>query len=89
MSSYLRLQKEGAKSEKPETKQLTFFFTRILPIRTAYCFLIIICFLFSLTGCEESFQPLQNNNDSGVFSMFGYLDATADTQWVHTYSGTT
>jgi len=34
-----------------------------------------------LTSCEEHFQPLQKN-DTFFFSIHGYLDATADTQWV-------
>ena len=34
-----------------------------------------------LTSCNETFQPLMDN-DSVSFSIYGYLDATADTQWV-------
>ncbi len=41
--------------------------------------------LFSLIviipGCNQSFDPFQEN-DKYLFSMFGYLDASADTQWV-------
>lgn len=32
-------------------------------------------------GCEQPFEPFQENEDA-VFSMFGYLDLLADTQWV-------
>jgi hypothetical protein len=44
---------------------------------------ITIClFTFPLlTACEESLQPFQNN-EQYHFTIFGYLDASADTQWV-------
>ena len=32
-------------------------------------------------ACDEPFQPFQEE-DAGAFSMFGYLDLGADTQWV-------
>lgn len=41
-------------------------------------------FLFTVlltTGCEQTFEPLQEN-DGHFFSIFGFLDASADTQWV-------
>lgn len=34
-----------------------------------------------MNGCEDSFQPLQEN-DKYYFSIYGYLDAAADTQWI-------
>lgn len=37
--------------------------------------------LLILSGCDQSFKPVQLS-DTVVFSMYGYLDATADTQWV-------
>lgn len=42
--------------------------------------LFICCFLI-LTGCDQTFQPRQENNKY-FFSMYGYLDASADTQWI-------
>lgn len=36
---------------------------------------------FTLPGCEGEFQPIQENNKY-YFSMYGYLDASADTQKV-------
>lgn len=43
---------------------------------------IAIPFLLLLTtACNEAFEPWQEN-DQYFFSIFGYLDATADTQWV-------
>lgn len=42
---------------------------------------IILSAFFILYSCNDSFQPLQEN-DSTPFAMYGYLDATADTQWV-------
>lgn len=45
-----------------------------------------IAFLFSVffvfAACDQSFDPLEAN-DEFFFSMYGYLDAGADTQWVH------
>lgn len=43
--------------------------------------LSLLTCLLSLAGCDESFQPLREN-DAAPFSIFGYLDASADTQWV-------
>lgn len=42
-----------------------------------------LLFVFTLifSNCTDSFQPLQEN-DQYHFSMYGYLDASADTQWV-------
>lgn len=44
---------------------------------------IIILLLFGclITGCDETFEPWEEN-DQYHFSIFGYLDASADTQWV-------
>lgn len=33
------------------------------------------------TGCDYPFEPIQKPGDA-VFSMFGYLDLRADTQWI-------
>lgn len=43
-----------------------------------FCLLLTIHF----SGCNQSFDPLESN-DELFFSMYGYLDASADTQWVH------
>ncbi|CAN5481803.1 DUF4249 family protein [soil metagenome] len=37
--------------------------------------------LFTLNACSENFQPYQEN-DRYFFTIYGYLDASADTQWV-------
>jgi len=39
---------------------------------------IIIIFMI---GCDQTFEPFQEN-DRYVFSIHGFLDASADTQWV-------
>lgn len=39
----------------------------------------ILALLFT-AGCEQSFSPIKDSNYN--FSIFGYLDAAADTQWV-------
>lgn len=43
-------------------------------------FLFLSCISF-LSGCNQTFEPLEEN-DKYFFSIFGYLDASADTQWV-------
>lgn len=42
---------------------------------------IIATFCIISIGCEETFQPIKKN-DKYNFSMYGYLDASTDTQWV-------
>lgn len=42
--------------------------------------LLLIAFLL-LAGCNQTFEPLQENEEY-YFSMYGYLDVAADTQWV-------
>ncbi|MEX2344873.1 MAG: hypothetical protein WD604_04615 [Balneolaceae bacterium] len=42
---------------------------------------LFVCCLVFLGGCDQNFQPLQKN-DRYHFSIFGYIDAAADTQWV-------
>lgn len=44
-----------------------------------FCFLL--CSLVLWAGCEQDFQPFQEN-DQYYFSIYGYLDASADTQWI-------
>lgn len=46
---------------------------------SSVCFLLFSFLL--MAGCNETFEPLQEN-DEYYFSMYGYLDAAADTQWV-------
>ncbi|MEX0649365.1 MAG: hypothetical protein WEA56_06835 [Balneolaceae bacterium] len=41
--------------------------------------LLFLSFMF--VSCDQSFQPLKEN-DVSPFSMYGTLDASADTQWV-------
>lgn len=50
-------------------------------LRSLPSYLLLICFAF-FYSCDQSFEPLMPN-DQFFFSMFGYLDASADTQWVH------
>lgn len=44
-------------------------------------FSLFFAFFMSLSGCDQAFEPLQEN-DRYHFSIYGYLDATADTNWV-------
>jgi hypothetical protein len=46
---------------------------------TIICF--TLCSLVLFTGCDQTFEPLQEN-DKYHFSIYGTLDAAADTQWI-------
>lgn len=48
--------------------------------RLTFALLLLTC-LSLLSGCDQTFEPIQDNSRA-PFSMFGYLDASADTQWV-------
>lgn len=43
--------------------------------------LCVILLMVLLSSCDDTFEPMAEN-DSYFFTMYGYLDATADTQWV-------
>ncbi|MEX2601819.1 MAG: hypothetical protein WD355_09240 [Balneolaceae bacterium] len=43
--------------------------------------LLLLTGLLSLSGCNETFEPWIEN-DRYHFSIYGYLDSSADTQWV-------
>lgn len=47
----------------------------------SFLFSIFILFLLSHSACNESFQAV-GDNEAYTFSFYGYLDASADTQWV-------
>lgn len=49
--------------------------------RIAFHFFVFLGLLLNISGCGDSFQPFQEN-DKYSFSIFGYLDASADTQWI-------
>lgn len=42
---------------------------------------IILLYIFLVISCGETFEPWQEN-EQYYFSIYGYLDASADTQWV-------
>lgn len=42
---------------------------------------LFIVGIILLAGCDQTFEPIQENNQY-YFSLYGYLDAAADTQWV-------
>ncbi len=44
-----------------------------------FCLALCIGILFA--GCDQTFQPFEEN-DQYYFSIYGYLDASVDTQWV-------
>lgn len=44
-----------------------------------FCLALCIGILFA--GCDQTFQPLKQN-DAYHFSIYGYLNASADTQWI-------
>lgn len=43
--------------------------------------IIVVVISVVFNGCDQSFEPFQEN-DRYAFSIYGYLDASADTQWV-------
>lgn len=68
--------KAKVKNEKiSDWRERTFFHCYLLPF--AFLFLLLIF----LTACNETFEPYQEN-DTYFFSIYGYLDASADTQWI-------
>lgn len=42
---------------------------------------LLVIVLAIVSGCDDTFEPLQENTKY-VFSMYGTIDVTADTQWV-------
>jgi hypothetical protein len=44
-------------------------------------FVAVVLLGAPVAGCDQPFQPFQENTNAS-FSMFGYLDLKADTQWV-------
>lgn len=46
-----------------------------------YRLLLAACCILLFSNCDDSFQPLQEKNRYN-FNISGYLDASADTQWV-------
>ena len=66
----VRIQIANVKSEKG------------FPLRNLHQLLYVFTFLIIFSACDPSFQPLEAN-DEFFFSMYGFLDAGADTQWVH------
>ncbi len=48
--------------------------------KAGYFFGLLLVSFFAVT-CDESFEPREENTEY-FFSMYGYLDATADTQWI-------
>lgn len=57
-----------------------FKFKTLFDSNNTVCAAIIIALLFT-AGCDHTFEPLQEN-DQYYFSVYGSLDASADTQWV-------
>lgn len=67
MNSKISIENREVSQEK-EVLRLLFTFTFSL-------------FTILLSGCDQTFNPIQDNYRA-PFSMFGYLDVSADTQWV-------
>jgi len=44
-------------------------------------FLLIASFTLILSACNEPFQAV-GDDEAYTFSIYGYLDASVDTQWV-------
>lgn len=48
---------------------------------TIHILLVGLLMILWLSACGETFEPLEDRSES-PFSMYGFLDASADTQWV-------
>lgn len=42
---------------------------------------LLLCSIVLISGCDDTFDPIKEKNIDR-YSMFGYLDASVDTQWV-------
>jgi hypothetical protein len=70
---------QKAESQKSAARDFT---SRLSSLgRLAYFLLLTAVCLLTLNSCDNSFQPYQEN-DAYFFSIYGYLDVSADTQWV-------
>lgn len=66
--------------EKSNDPTLRVSWLNLAPCLSSYIYLLLsLCFI--LTNCEQSFNPIKQN-DTVPLSLYGYLDASADTQWV-------
>lgn len=63
-----------------ENKKYAHIRFRRIPLQP-FAFLLLHSLVLFFSGCDQTFQPLQKN-DQYYFSIYGYLDAAADTQWV-------
>lgn len=71
----MKIQRSKAKGEREKIPgRSRWIFLKFHFFLLTYCLLV-------LPSCNDSFQPFQEN-DVYYFSIFGYLDAAADTQWV-------
>lgn len=57
-------------------------------LRTIHCnyfhtlsFLLIVPPIFLISGCNQTFEPIADDPNA-TFSIYGYVDASADTQWI-------
>lgn len=75
----------GKKMNQPSTNQRNQSFLPNNPEKgrafLPFTFCLVSFLLLILSGCGDSFQPFQEN-DRYFFSIYGYLDASVDTQWV-------
>lgn len=65
--------------------QLQIIYSRVTGQERRICFkcclFLAFCSLLTFYSCDDSFQPIKENNRYN-FNISGYLDASADTQWV-------
>ncbi len=71
------MQRAGASCSYGKTRRGSF--SSVLHILLTFHFCLFT--LLTLAACEESFNPMQHN-DQYPFSIHGYLDASQDTNWV-------
>lgn len=56
------------------------YFKCVISVFQFYVCLFSLLTVFS--ACDQTFEPLEENNEF-VFSMYGAINASADTKWVH------
>ena len=49
--------------------------------KSLFISVVLVFFIHISTSCDETFAPLKEN-DKYYFSIYGYLDLEADTQWI-------
>lgn len=63
------------------TEPLQGIMTLLFRMHTIFLLTLLATLIACFTSCDTTFEPMQENNQYH-FSVYGYLDVSADTQWV-------